>query len=79
MLTLVVGVLLGAGAPAVLAYSLPPLLAVGLVLAGVALIIAGAAGLGRSIQTVNAHPHDGRIRGGVGGFPVPACVQSWPR
>jgi len=61
ILTLVVGVLLGAGAPAVLAYSLPPLRAVGLVLAGFALIIAGAAGLGRSIQTVNAYPHVGSV------------------
>lgn len=51
MLTLVAGVLLGAGAPVVLAYDWPPLVAVGLVIAGIALIIAGAAGLGRSIQS----------------------------
>ena len=55
MATLVVGVLLGAGSPAVLAVSLPPILAVGLVIGlaitSIALIIAGAAGLGRSIQS----------------------------
>ncbi|EPR75409.1 Alcohol dehydrogenase, zinc-binding domain protein [Leifsonia rubra CMS 76R] len=51
MLALVAGVLLGAGFPVVLAFSLPPLLAVGLVIAGIVLIIVGAAGLGRSIQS----------------------------
>lgn len=43
MLTLVVGVLLGAGGPVVLAYDWPPLIVVGLVIAGIAPIIAGAA------------------------------------
>jgi hypothetical protein len=55
MFTLVLGVLLGVAAAAPLAFSLPPLLAVGLAVGlavvGIALIIVGAVGLGRSIQS----------------------------
>ena len=51
MLLLIVGVLLGAGAPTVLAYSAPPLVAVALALAAIAAILVGAVGLGRSIQS----------------------------
>jgi hypothetical protein len=54
MLLLIVGVLLGAAAPAVLAYSGPPLVAVALVVAAIAAILVGAAGLGRSIQSPEA-------------------------
>lgn len=54
MLMLVVGVLLGAAAPAGFALDWPALIAVGAAvgaaLAGIALIITGASGLGRSIQ-----------------------------
>jgi hypothetical protein len=50
MLTLVTGVLLGAAAPVALAFDLPALIAVGLVIAGIVLIIVGAAGVGRSIH-----------------------------
>jgi hypothetical protein len=54
MLVLIVGVLLGAGAPTVLAYSGPPLVAVALVVAAIAAILVGAAGLGRSIRSPEA-------------------------
>ncbi|MCU1441598.1 MAG: hypothetical protein JWP85_2595 [Rhodoglobus sp.] len=54
MLLLIVGVLLGAGAPTALAYSGPPLVAVALVVAAIAAILVGAAGLGRSIQSPEA-------------------------
>jgi hypothetical protein len=50
MLTLVVGVLVGAAAPVALYYDWSPLISVAAVLAGIALIIVGATGLGRSIQ-----------------------------
>jgi len=58
LLTLVAGVLLGAAAPVALYYDWSPLIAVAAVLAGIALIIVGAAGLGRSIQvtTTAARP-----------------------
>ena len=57
LLTLVAGVLLGATAPVVLAYDRPPLIAAGLVVAGIVLILVGAAGLGRSIQTAEVATH----------------------
>lgn len=50
LLTLIVGVLLGVAAPVALAYDWSPLIAIGAVVAGIALIIVGAVGLGRSIQ-----------------------------
>ncbi|WP_081743506.1 DUF4389 domain-containing protein [Arthrobacter sp. H20] len=68
MLMLVIGVLLGAAAPAALAFSLPPLLVVGLVVAGIALIIPGAVGLGRSIQiaeVVASAPYPARLEGSL--------------
>lgn len=54
MLALTVGVLVGASAPLTLAYSWPPFIAGGLVIVGIVLIIAGAAGLGRSIQSAGS-------------------------
>jgi hypothetical protein len=53
MLALVAGVLVGAAAPVALYYDASPLIAVAAVLAGITLIIAGAAGLGRSIQVAD--------------------------
>jgi hypothetical protein len=53
MLSLIAGVLLGAAAPVALYYDWSPLIAVAAVLAGIALIIVGAAGLGRSIQVAD--------------------------
>ena len=50
MLALVAGVLIGAAAPVALYYDQSPLISVAAVLAGIALIIVGATGLGRSIQ-----------------------------
>lgn len=50
MLILIVGVLLSVASPAVLANSGPVLLGLSLLAGGLALIIIGAAGLGRSIQ-----------------------------
>ncbi len=54
MLTLIAGVLFGAAAPVALYYDWSPLIAVAAVLAGIALIIVGATGLGRSIQVTAA-------------------------
>ena len=54
LIMLIVGVLLGAGVPVALAYSWPALVAVGFAVVGVALVIAAAAGLGRSIQVAQA-------------------------
>jgi hypothetical protein len=54
MLTLILGVLLGAVAPAALALTWPPLITVGAILVGIAFVITGAVGLGRSIQDTPA-------------------------
>ncbi len=53
MLTLVAGVLLGAAASVALYYDWSPLIAIAAVLAGIALIIVGATGIGRSIQVAD--------------------------
>lgn len=54
MLTLIVGVLIGAASPVALYYDWSPLITVAAVVAGIALILVGATGLGRNIQELPA-------------------------
>ncbi|HTE63547.1 MAG TPA: DUF4389 domain-containing protein [Solirubrobacteraceae bacterium] len=56
MLTLIAGVLLGAASPVALYYDWSPLITVAAAVAGIALILVGATGLGRSIQELPAGP-----------------------
>ena len=60
MLTLIVGVLIGAAAPVALYYDWWPLIAIGAVVAGIALTLVGAVGLGRSIQLDASPAQTGR-------------------